>query len=64
MVVSPVAPLDPGRVAAIAKFFDDEPSGLGDPIGERRRWDELAALPDFQAVVTRELARAGEQTPF
>jgi len=55
VVVSPVAPRDPGRIAAIAEFLDDEPSALGDPIGERRRWDELAALPDFQVVVAREV---------
>lgn len=64
VVVSPVAPLDSGRIAAIAEFLDDEPSGLGDPIGERRRWDELAALPDFQAVVTKALAHAGEAIPL
>ena len=63
MPVEPVAPLDPGRIAEIAATLGERPTGLGDPISEREHWDELAALPSFQTVVSEAEATANEPIP-
>jgi len=47
------APLNPERVAAIAKLLPGMPTGLGRPISDRAAWDKLAAEPACQEVIAR-----------
>ena len=41
------------RIDELAQLLPAVPCGLGDPIGSRGRWDELAKLPTAKACITR-----------
>ena len=49
----PTGNLDPGRIDAVAAMLPDTPRGFGEPIGNRKVWDELARKKSFKEVIHR-----------
>lgn len=56
-------PPDPARVQAVAAMLPAQPMGPGPSITDRVAWDKLAALPDFQRVITQAADLAAQPIP-
>ncbi|MCD6392489.1 MAG: hypothetical protein J7M40_03180, partial [Planctomycetes bacterium] len=45
--------LDAGRIDAVSAMLSEKPGGFGEPIGNRKVWDELAKKSSFNKVIRR-----------
>lgn len=58
-----LAPLDTGRVKAVAAMLPEKPAGPGRPITDRAVWDARARQPHYRAVVQRAEALLKQPLP-
>ncbi|WPJ94287.1 heparinase II/III family protein [Coraliomargarita algicola] len=58
-----IQPVSRKRVQEIVQWLEDEPRGLGYPIGIRAQWDALAQYPEFAQVVQKAEKYIGTEPP-
>ncbi|MBN2376380.1 MAG: heparinase II/III family protein [Sedimentisphaerales bacterium] len=58
-----IGDLDSGRIDAVAAMLAEKSGGLGEPIGNRKVWEELAKKSSFKNVIRRAESHLKSQMP-